>query len=143
MNDAKLGDTTQNPFIFNTYNIANGRTITMAQLELSNGIFYPQEQMNPTDELGKTYRTLLQYNKYFNDYLTAGSIDINSFQNLYGLLYFDLRNQETELKSGSTKLSFRYTLNGNPNAAFSWYSLVLYEEEIEVITSTGKVMLKV
>lgn len=141
LNDAKIDYSAENPFLFNTYNVANARTITMAQLELTNGIYYPQEQMNPTNELVKTYRTLLQYNKSFNDFLTASSIDIENFQNLYGMIYFDLRNQETELRSGTTKLNFRFTLNGAPNAPYTCYSLVLYEEEIEVIMSC-KAMLK-
>lgn len=59
LNDNKLNDQRENMFLFNTHNIADGQTITYAQLELSNGVFYPREIMNPTVEIAKTYRTLM------------------------------------------------------------------------------------
>lgn len=58
LNNAKLNDQRQNMFTFNTYKIAgNDRTIVDCQLELSNGIFYPQERLRPTSELTKTQKT--------------------------------------------------------------------------------------
>ena len=96
-------------YLFNTYNTAKKRSFTSAYLELSNGIFHRQERMEPTIEIAKTYRILMQYVKGFNDYLSGPSIDLKSFQNLYGLLYFDLlTHQEEELKSGYTKLELKY-----------------------------------
>ena len=58
------------------------------------------------------------------------------------MLYFDLTNQEKELKSGSSKIELRYTLSGNPNAAYSLYALILHEEEISVNVVKGKVILQ-
>ena len=58
------------------------------------------------------------------------------------MLYFDLTNQEKELKSGSSKIELRYTLSGNPNAAYSLYALILHEEEISVNVVKGKVNLQ-
>lgn len=46
-------------FLFNTYNIADGQTVTCTQIEVSNGVFYPQERMNPAIEIANTYRTLM------------------------------------------------------------------------------------
>ena len=66
LNDAKLNDQEQNMLLFNTYKIANDRSFSDAQLELSNGIFYPQERLQPGTELSRTYRTLLEYEKGFN-----------------------------------------------------------------------------
>ena len=37
----------------------------MAQLQLIDGIYYPQERVN--HELAKTYRTLMQFSRAFND----------------------------------------------------------------------------
>ena len=129
-------------FLFNTYNIANGRTITSAQLELSNGTYYPQVVMNPTKNIAKTYRNLLSYNELFNEYLTYPAIDQKSFQDLYGILYFDLRNQEVELKRGATKLGLKFQLSADPNATYKIYALVLNEEEISVDSVSGKVILR-
>ncbi|KAL9954669.1 hypothetical protein ACROYT_G042234 [Oculina patagonica] len=142
LNDAKMNDQTQNPFLFNTYNIANGRTFSNARLELSNGIFYPNEELKPDTEIVQAYRTLMEYQKDFNAYYTSPTITLKSFQELYGLIYFDLRNQEEEIKSGSTKIEFRYNLSGNPNANYSIYSLILHEEELGVDIVNGKVLLK-
>lgn len=86
LNNAKLNDQVQNMFNFNTFNIANGRTIIDAQLELGNGIFYPQERLRPTAELTKTYRALMEYDKGFNSYFTSPTIDISAFRNLYRIL---------------------------------------------------------
>lgn len=73
LNETKLNDQEQNMFLFNTYNIANNRTITSCQLELSNGVYYPQERLEPTTQLAKTYRTLLGYNQGFFSHVTSPS----------------------------------------------------------------------
>ena len=39
------------------------RTISMARLQLIDGIYYPQERVNRTYELAKTYRTLMQFSR--------------------------------------------------------------------------------
>ena len=76
----------------------------------------------------------------FND-LTRLTIDIDLFQNPFGVLYFDLRNQKEELKSGSTKLELKYTLS-TPNAEYNMFALILHEEEISVAVMSGKFVLK-
>ena len=63
LNTTKFNDQEQNMFLFNTYNIANNRTITSAQLSLSNGVFYPQKVINPTLQITKTFRELMKYNE--------------------------------------------------------------------------------
>ena len=128
--------------LFNTYNIANAQTFTDPQLELSNGVFYPQDRLHPSTEIAKTYHTLMKYQTGHNKYISNPPIDLKSFQNLYGMLYFDLRYQEMELKSGSTKLELRYTLSGNPNATYSLYNLILHQEEISVDVKNGKAVLR-
>lgn len=142
LNSAKLNDQKENPFVFNTYNIANGGTISDCQLELSNGVFYPTERLKPGTELIKTYRTLMGYGKQFNSYFTAPIIDVESFKNLYGILYFDLTNQESSMKNSETKIEFRYTLNDAPNAEFFIQALILHEEKLSVDVINGKAMLK-
>ena len=69
-------------------------------------------------------------------YLTRLTIDIDLFQNPFGVLYFDLRNQKEELKSGSTKLELKYTLS-TPNAEYNMFALILHEEEISVDVMSG------
>ena len=54
--------------LFDTYKlIATNNKITSTQLELSNGVSYPQGRMDPNTEIAKTYKTLISYTKSFND----------------------------------------------------------------------------
>ena len=142
LNTAKFSDQEQNMFVFNTYNIANQRTITDAKLELSNGKFYPERVMNPTTDLATAYSELIEYNKDFNNYMVGPSISQKSFKDLYGILYFDLSHQDTMLKEGDTKLELRFQLNDTPNAEYNLYALILNEEEISVNVMSGKAILK-
>ena len=142
LNTTKMSDQEQNMFVFNTYNIANARTITSAQLELSNGVFYPKSIMNPTTEMATAFRELQEYNKGFNDHLTGPTINLKSFKDLYGILYFDLTKQMISLKEGDTKLELRFQLNDTPNAEYNIYALILNEEEFSVDVKSGKVVLR-
>ena len=142
LNTAKLNDQEQNMFVFNTYNIANARTITSAQLELGNGTFYPEKVMNPTTQMVKAHRELTEYNKGFNDHLTGSTIDLKSFKDLYGILYFDLTHQEPELKEGETNLELNFQLNDTPNAEYKIFALILNEEEISVDVKSGNAVLR-
>ena len=142
LNTAKMSDQEQNMFVFNTYNIANARTITSARLELLNGVFYPEMFMNPTNEMTKVFRELTEYNKGYNDNLTGPTINLKSFKDLYRILYFDLTHQKTALKEGSTKLELKFQLNDTPNAEYNIYALILNEEEISVDVKSGKAVLR-
>ena len=142
LNPAKMEDQEQNMFLFNTYNIANARTITSARLELGNGVFYPDEVMDPTTNITEVYRELQQYNKGFNDYLTGPTINLKTFKELYGILYFNLTKQKISLKEGDVKLQLKFKLNNTPNAAYNVYALVLNEEEISVDVKSGKAVLR-
>lgn len=142
LNTAKMNDQEQNFFVFNTYNIANARTITSAQLHLSNGVFYPETIMNPTTEIAKVHRQLTDYTDALNDHLTGPSINLKSFKDLYGILYFDLTYQNTPLKEGDTKLELKFQLNDTPNAEYNLYALILNEQEISVDMKSGKAVLR-
>ena len=142
LNPAKLEDQEENMFLFNTFNIANARTITSARLEVGSGVFYPDEVMDPTNNTTEVYRELQQYKKAFNDYLSGPTIDLKSFKDLYGILYFNLTKQKTSLKEGNTKLELKFKLNDTPNAAFNVYALILNEEELSVDVKSGKAVLR-
>ena len=142
LNPAKLEDQEQNMFLFNTYNIANARTITSARLQVGSGVHYPDEAMDPTANITEVYRELQQYKKYFNDYLSGPTINLKSFKELYGILYFDLTKQKISLKEGNPKLEVKFSLNDTPDAAFNVYALVLNEEEISVDVKNGKAVLR-
>ena len=61
---------------------------------------------------------------------------------LFPFIYFDLTKQPKDIKDGMTKLTFKYTLSGATNAAYSVYALVLYEQDVEIRKTDGKLILR-
>ena len=69
-------------------------------------------------------------------------IDRANFKNLFGMIYFDLRNQEEDVKDSVVSLTFRYELNGANPTGYTLNALVLHEKEIELYTASGKLLIK-
>ena len=116
LNDNKLMSQHHNIFFHDTFSIANQKKLTSVQLEVGTGNFYPSEALNPDTEISLAYRMLMSYNRSYNDYLTGSQLDLDLFKRLYGIIYFDLRNQPIALRNGVTKLSFKWQISGTPNA---------------------------
>ena len=131
-----------NIFTFDTFSIgANNRYFSRAQLEVNNSIYYPQLEMT-SDEESRLYRALLSFNSGYNDFLSGPLIDRANFRNLFGMIYFDLRNQEEDVKDAVVSLTFRYELNGANPTNYTLNALVLHEKEIELYTASGKLLIK-
>ena len=139
---ASYSNQEHNIFTFETFSIgANNRYFAKAQLEVNNSIYYPQLEMT-ADEESRLYRALLSFNSGYNDFLSGPLIDRENFKKLFGIIYFDLRNQEEDVKDSVVSLTFRYELNGVPGAAYTLNALVLHEKEIELYTASGKLLVK-
>ena len=69
-------------------------------------------------------------------------MDIKQFQNLYGILYFDLSYQDPGLLPATTGLEFHFALNNAPNADYHIYALVLNEEDITVDVVKEKAIIR-
>ena len=130
-----------NIFSFGISNIGGNREYSKAQLELNNSTYYPQLEMTSVEE-SRLYRTLMSNSSAYNDFLSGSIIDGTNFRNLFGLLYFDLKNQEDDVKDSVVSLTFRYQLTGNPAGNYTLNALVLHEKEIELYTSSGKLLIK-
>ena len=94
------------------------------------------------DEESRLYRALLSFNSAYNDFLSGPLITRDNFKKIFGMLYFDLRNQEEDVKDSVVSLTFRYELNGAPGAGYTLNALVLHEKEIELYTASGKLLIK-
>ena len=139
---ASYSSQTNNIFTFNTFSIgANQRYFTKAQLEVNNSMHYPQLEMTSQEE-SRLYRALMSFNSGYNDFLSGPLIDRANFRNLFGMIYFDLRNQEEDVKDSVVSLTFRYELNGGNPTAYTLNALVLHEREIELYTASGKLLIK-
>ena len=84
----------------------------------------------------------MSYSSAYNDFLSGPLIDPDNFDKTLGVLYFDLRNQEEDLKDSVVALTLRYQLNGVPAGNYTLNALVLSESEIELYTSSGKLLIK-
>ena len=139
---ANYNSQTHNIFNFETFSIgANNRYFAKAQLEVNNSIYYPQLEMTAEEE-SRLYRTLLSFNSGYNDVLSGPLINRANFRNLFGMIYFDLRNQEEDVKNSVVSLTFRYELNGANPTNYTMNALVLHEKEIELYTASGKLLVK-
>ena len=107
-----------NIFTFKTFSIvANTRYFSKAQQQVNNSICYPQLELSANEE-SRLYRTLMSVNSGYNDFPSGSLLDRSNFRNLFGIIYFDLRNQEEDTKNSVVSLTFRYELNGANNANY-------------------------
>ena len=83
----------------------------------------------------------MSHNSGYNDVLSRSLIDRSNFRNLFGIIYFHLRNQEEDTKNSVVSLTFRYELNGANATNYTLNALVLHEKEIELYTSSGKLLI--
>ena len=77
-----------------------------------------------------------------NDYSGDTLINRANFINIFPFVYFDLTKQPTDIKDGSTKLTFKYTLSDTTATNYSAYALVLYEQDVEMRKTNDKVILR-
>ena len=103
-------------------------------------MYYPQLELSAAEET-RLYRALMSYSAAYN-VLSGPVIDRTNFKNLFGVLYFDLRNQGDDVKDSVVALTFRYQLTGNPAGNYTLNALVLHEKEIELYTASGKLLIK-
>ena len=142
INTANIESQTANPFLYNTFSLANNRNISRCYLEVGNGNEYPDIHFKPATEPARVFREVMNYVYANNDFQGGTLLNRSNFENLFPLLYFDLTKQKIDLKDGVTKLSFHYELNGNPNANYNIYALVLHEREAEIEQKSGKLLLR-
>ena len=130
-----------NIFTFGLNKVGGNQGFARAQVEINNSIYYPQLELSSTEE-SRLYRELMSYSSAYNDVLSGPIIDRTNFKNLFGILYFDLRNQSEDIKDSVVALTFRYQLTGAPAAPYTLNALVLHEKEIELYTASGKLLIK-
>ena len=104
-NDANDELQTANPFLYNTFSVANNRTLTSCHLVLGNGNDYPEVHHSPATDLTRVYRDILKYVHKNNEYSEGTLLNRNNFSTIFPFLYFDLTKQKLDIRDGTTKLS--------------------------------------
>ena len=137
----RQNDQTQNPFLYDTFNVANNRKLASCHLEVGNGTQYPEVEFTPSTNVPRVFREVMNY-VHANNHFKGGTLLTRSnYETIFPLVYFDLTRQKEDIKDGTTKLAFKYSLSGNTNADYSIYALLLYEQDVELVQSSGKLML--
>ena len=111
-------------------------------LEVGNGNDYPRVHYKPSTESTRVFRDVLKYVHANNDYAGSTLLNRANFSTLFPFVYFDLTKQPTDIKDGMTKLEFQYTLSGAPNAGYRVYAIVMYEQDVEMRKTDGKLTLR-
>ena len=143
INDASIDSQVSNPFLYDTFSVSTDpRTLINCHLEVANGQEYPEIHYTPSTDLSRVFRDVLKYVHKNNEYNEGSLLNISNFQTLFPFLYFDLTKQKTDIKDGTTKLTFRYELSGTTTTAYSVYALTLYEQEAELIQQNGKLLFR-
>ena len=143
INDANDESQTANKFLYNTFAVSTDpRTMTNCHLEVGNGREYPEVHYKPNEEPTRVFRDVLNYVHANSDYSGDTLLNRSNLTNLFPFVYFDLTKQPTDIKDGSTKLTFKYTLSGRTATDYSVYALVLYEQDVEMKKTDGKLILR-
>ena len=143
LNDARKASQTQNPCMFDTFNVANNRALESCQLEVGNANKYPENEYAPSTQMSRVFRDVHKYFYTENEYQGGGTLlNRANFSTIFPFIYFDLRNQKLDIKDGATKLTLNYKLSGATNADYTIYALVLYEKDVELHHTTGKLMIQ-
>ena len=133
INDVKVAAGTaqaNNKFLYNTLRVG-GQNMTSCHLEIGSGKDYPEVRYKPDTEPTRVFRDVLKYVHANNYYAGDTLLNRENFGSLYQLIYFDLTKQPLDIKDGSTKLTFRYTL-ADVAQAYTFYALIMHEQDVEV-----------
>lgn len=117
VNNANINSQTANPFLYQTFNVANNRKLTRCYLKANENV-YPNIHYKPSTEPFRVYRYVMSYG--------GGTLlNRNNFESLFPFIYFELTNLEDKVK-----ISFHYELSGESNADYTIFAIVLHEKDL-------------
>ena len=121
---------TQNPYLFDTFDIEGDNTARLDTCRLQYGTtFYPELDYDHDFKI-RILNDLINFRYRKNDYNTGVQLQLANFEKYYPIIYFDLRNTKESVTGDSKKLEFHYRLNEAANAQdYMIFALVLNEKE--------------
>ncbi len=134
----KTNNELQNMHIFDTFKLNAGDNackLVGARLQVGSNNFFPQ--LEYTDQqIPRLYRDLHEYSYRSNDLNSGVLIDMEQFETLYGVLYFDIRNLKEDITNDPLQIQLDYRLNVQATDEYMIYAIVLYEETV-IINAIG------
>ena len=89
LNDASDNVQTVNPFLYNTFNVANKRSIASCHLEVGNLVNYPENEYFPSTDIVRVFGDVLSYTYSISDYPSSTLLTRTNFQELFPVIYFN------------------------------------------------------
>ena len=121
---------TQNPYLFDTFDIDGDNLARLATCRLQYGTSFYHELDYDHDFKIRILNDLINFRYRKNDYNTGVQLQLANFQKLYPIIFFDLRNTKESVTGDHQKLEFHYRLNEAANAQdYTIFAVVLNEEE--------------
>ena len=117
VNSANINSQTANPFLYQTFNVANNRKLTRFNLKANENV-YPNIHYKSSTEPSRVFRHVMSYS-------IGTLLNRSNYESLFPFSYFKLPNLEDKVK-----LSFHYELSGEPNADYSIFAIVLHEKDL-------------
>ena len=139
----KQNSYTQNPYIFDTFDIDGDDSARLDTCRLQYGTnFYPELDYDHDFKI-RILNDLINFRYRKNDYNTGVQLQLDNFEKLYPIIYFDLRNVKESVTGDPKKLEFHYRLNEAANAQdYMIFALVLNEKEF-VLNQIGNELVAV
>jgi len=121
---------TQNPYIFDTFDIDGDNAARLDTCRLQYGTtFYPDLDYDSDFKI-RILNDLINFRYRKNDYNTGVQLQLAYFEKLYPIIYFDLRNTKESVTGDAKKIEFHYRLNEAANAQdYTIFALILSEKE--------------
>ena len=124
---------TQNPYIFDTFNLDGDDITKLSSCRLQYGTDYLPELEYDSDFKLRIVNDLVNYRYRKNDYNSGTQLQTSNFHSIYPVLYFDLRSVKEGVTDDPKSLTLHYRLNEAANAHdYTIYVAVLNEEEVLV-----------
>ena len=78
-----------------------------------------------------------------NEYSDGTQLNRTNFGSMiFPFVYFDLTKQKLDVRDGTTKLTFKCELSGTTATHYTVYALTLYEQDVELLKTDGKIILR-
>ena len=120
---------TQNPYIFDTFDIDGDNSARLDTCRLQYGTKFFLELDYDHDFKIRILNDLINFRYRKNDYNTGVQLQLANFEKLYPIIYFDLRTTKS-VTDDAKKLEFHYRLNEATNAQdYTIFAFILNEKE--------------
>ena len=80
---ARIDSQTENPFLYDTFNLPNNTNISRCYLEVGNGNEYPDIHLKPSTDMTRVFRNVFSYVHANNDYQGGTLLNRSNFENLF------------------------------------------------------------